>query len=609
MRIALDELLEVKEYYEAHYEEVHHYLLERRTLVSSVQEDMDFDGTFAESVKQKLYETGVADVDVYIRYILEIIHRFDRYITSFQDEVDDAPYARLDSTFFEATYDFSKKARESYESMYASCESMEREFFELHEYCGRASFQPFKEITELFSTCMYQCDTMLDRMYAFEQSYADYFADVMDGSFHLRLKEERMKNSSVMLRKEQRDATQFEHQEITMLQRIIFKKPKGMDDAMYQKYTSQLMAQLERLSMDGFDRAALKAYIDYTNTHVLYSSSPPRILYGYTEMHVPADEQLHKLFETYKEIGSPLFTMLFEASKQKPVKKLELVYDHYTTYKKWSSKLTPESSFFDMMNASINSSNLFASSPNQGSKEANIVEFYHYDMRHYLNEQGAFAPYEDYPNDQKRLQAMRADGWRLVNEGTQPEIIIQNSRYHAMLPEGYRDVNEFKLKHGYDPTKNVKLLSKDKKFERIYNVELGRFVDVEPYTVTPHNVSNYEQQDPFRNTANNMPTYNYGYPENHKKSDVEPFNKYHGSIKGITTDTTCYEGGFEELEKDSKKSKETCKEGIDLSNKDELERLNYGYKLGEQQYFDAQLDRNIDFSDAVQNFWNYVGGA
>lgn len=186
MRIAIDEIVEIKEYYEAHYEAIYKHLVENQMIRHSDIRDFEED-VFETPTKHKLFETGSKDMDQYIEYIYGIIQRLETHIETFQSEVDGASHVALDSGFFEAVQHLSKDTLQAYDDIYEMCKTLEEEYKELHDACEVEPFSEFNEIRTILLECVDICDETLERMSAFDRSYDDFFTKISDPQFKSRL--------------------------------------------------------------------------------------------------------------------------------------------------------------------------------------------------------------------------------------------------------------------------------------------------------------------------------------------------------------------------------------------------------------------------------------
>lgn len=301
--------------------------------------------------------------------------------------------------------------------------------------------------------------------------------------------------------------------DIETMSKLISKleRPEGMSDSDFEVYKEEYKKQLVELENDGWDKYALIGYGKYIKTH---STSL---------------DNLNNIFSETKIIGSSVYTDLFKSCKLNSKAKLDLMYKHNVELKyKFSETIDINSEFFSLVNNNVINSKIL-----EGKSGGKLFDWLHFDLRYQLNQYGAFNRYEGM-SDEETLNAMRENGWGVLSGEFEEESTIIKSRYHAMLPPGYNNFEQFIEINGYDPRFNIKIMSPDGKFERVYNVKEHLFVDKAPYMYDKSCVSNSQQ---FINTAVNMPTYNYGYPEKtgdknyHNQVDVKPFSTTQKSMQ------------------------------------------------------------------------------
>lgn len=171
---------------------------------------------------------------------------------------------------------------------------------------------------------------------------------------------------------------------------------------------------------------------------------------------------------------------------------------------------------FELINGAVLNSKVFE---DLGSEPTDLQNFIHYTLRMELNSIGI----AQYSGGEDGLRKMFADGWTIAG-GSDFDEILRSSRYHAI-----GDVMTLSNGKDYNPKFNIKVLSKDKTFERIYNTELGMFLD-EIYLEFPEDFNNNGI-----GISSNIETYNYGYPNNHGPVDVRPYNAF-GTKPGDDTE-------------------------------------------------------------------------
>lgn len=307
-----------------------------------------------------------------------------------------------------------------------------------------------------------------------------------------------------------------EHGIITYILVNELEQPDGMSGEEFELYKEEYARELESLREEGWDNTALIAYGEYVNSTV----------YSYKELTL--------LFSNTKVIGSSVYTEMFANSHMKESEKLELMRNHMLDSSYYFSpdmdyKNSENQNFFEIVNMTVYDSKILEDY-DPGNP---MFDWIHFDLRFELNRSGAFAPYHGMSDD-NAFELMIKNNWSYA--GVDANDTVMASRYHSMLPSGYSSHEEFISEMGYDLRYNVKILSSDRRFERIYNTKLRKFVDVDPYMYT--SVSD-KQNDKYKATAVNMPTYNYGYEEymekGHAKLDVSPFDKSNGSMKDQAT--------------------------------------------------------------------------
>ncbi len=213
------------------------------------------------------------------------------------------------------------------------------------------------------------------------------------------------------------------------------------------------------------------------------------------------------MFEQSKVFGSELFNKMLEVNLQNTAEhKIDLIKNYFDLNFSKSIDLTNQhNELYDIINNIIINSNIFL---NLGEVPTKLQYFVHRTLRKALND-NVISQYND------GIEKMFADGWFI--EKSFVITILSFSRYHQI---GHAiTLNDCNI---YDPKFNIKILSKDKKFERIYNMKLKMFLD--------EIVTKYDGDltQAGVGVVTNAETYNYGYSVKlgHRLYDINPYNKW-----------------------------------------------------------------------------------
>lgn len=271
-------------------------------------------------------------------------------------------------------------------------------------------------------------------------------------------------------------------------------------------------------------------------------------------------------------VGSDVFNSMLDAGGSSSDKKLEIVKTYYDLGLPQSKHLSdPSNQYYDLINGIVQTSSVFG---NIEDTPSDMQYFVHTTLRKSLNDNVIGG----YPTGQDGLETMFLDGW-IIPGAPDPAQILHYSRYHQLG-------DEFTLSDGrvYNPKYNIKVVSENKKFERIYNTELGMFLDE---IVTDRNYKK-DLTKAGVGVVTNAETYNYGYPDEHTKYDVNPYNEW----------GTDYRDDYEKDDDDLKKS--NLEENYNNGYKDYIE------ENSDTSYVNMQKEAN-DVVDIYNKATEYYG--
>lgn len=182
MKLAIREIIQLKEYYETYYETVHQWLRKDGTITIKGIDDHHFQEELVKPLSIKLYTTENETMNYYIHSMYEVVHRLSSYIEAFQYEVDSCENALLDASYYEALYTLYDNAFQYHQKEYEQLQ-------ELEELCVEGSLLnplTWSELTvlmQLLDSNVRFFDDLLQRFFQFEQRHATFFDDLLNQSF------------------------------------------------------------------------------------------------------------------------------------------------------------------------------------------------------------------------------------------------------------------------------------------------------------------------------------------------------------------------------------------------------------------------------------------
>ncbi|MFV0556689.1 MAG: hypothetical protein ACK5LM_06285 [Lactovum sp.] len=213
-------------------------------------------------------------------------------------------------------------------------------------------------------------------------------------------------------------------------------------------------------------------------------------------------------------IGSYLFTEMLESDTGKAIEKIKLIQMSLDLEDGINKNLREESKFFDLINSIVVQAVEDGDLYQDLNSRPGVMDYFVLTTLNQLLNNLILDNYKVATSyEHSILDIMFENDWQLCNHSSQNGL-LNSSRYHAIgepIP-----INEKKF---YDPAYNVKILSANRKFERIYNMDLGLFLD-EIYRKYPYVKAK-------AGYSTNLATYNYGFylDQNcHALVDVEPYN-------------------------------------------------------------------------------------
>ncbi len=221
--------------------------------------------------------------------------------------------------------------------------------------------------------------------------------------------------------------------------------------------------------------------------------------------------KLSILISESRVIGSDLFNKMFMTNMvNRGDEKLKVLHTYYDLRLPKSPNLNNrENAYYGLVNKAVANSTIFDKKKVKVNIEPTSLQYFtHTILRRELNNNII----SGYHGGKRGLKEMFVDGWSLC--ATNIKDIIRKSRYHQI-----GDIIEFEDGKLYNPKYNLKLLSNNSNFERIYNAGLELFLDeiVLEYAK--------ELNAAGVGTITNLETYNYGKGKIfHRKYDVNTFD-------------------------------------------------------------------------------------
>lgn len=326
-----------------------------------------------------------------------------------------------------------------------------------------------------------------------------------------------------------------------------------------KKIEAQMNKQIMEFKALGWSNAQIAKYMDE-----VYKKIQPN--HTYEEIMTV----LRKANADAKTIGSDLFVAMFDAeplNENSATRKLKILKSYYECGYKMAEGLKESDPFYKSVNDAVIASKVFKEI---GPAPTEFQYFISTTLNQLLN--NSIISAESYKG-KEGLSAMFNEGWQISGYDKKDEDFgetLRTSRYHAIG-------NPITLPNGaiYDPRYNIKILSPDKKFERIYNTELGLFLD-EIYTTYP-DVKNQA------GGSTNIATYNYGYK-----------NKTGADYEHVDVDVNTYNAWGNDY----------TNKGIELSGDDVA---SYGSKKDYIDYLNEPNEPSANHTD-IKNSMNKDGG-
>lgn len=265
--------------------------------------------------------------------------------------------------------------------------------------------------------------------------------------------------------------------------------------------TQKVEAKEKHLKRMGWSKEAVDVFLSEVKQNFETALS-------YDEAKNLLENQSEKIYK----IGSDLYTSMLQAGTNKAIDKLKTMEKNVILDYKMDESLNEESEFFDCVNEIVAQAVADGDLYSDLASPPSSTDYFVLTTMNQLFNNLITSKYQ--ASGRGALEAMFENGWELCNANSQ-NALLNGSRYHAIgIPV---QIDEDRL---YDPAYNIKILSKNKKFEQIYNMDLEMFLN-EIYENCPHVKAESGH-------STNLATYNYGYrnigKNSHAKLDVAPFN-------------------------------------------------------------------------------------